>query len=128
MNDDRSKAGQCPVDDNARKLWTQQQDSSSNLMPTNLSQKPLPNQRQNLSTEREVSSIPKSDDDRLQGDKWIYPSQQMFFDAMRRKSWNPKEQDMSAVVPIHNAVNERAWYEILQWEQGKGSEKCVYWN
>ncbi|KAM7196918.1 Cytochrome c/c1 hem-lyase [Naviculisporaceae sp. PSN 640] len=49
--------------------------------------------------------------------KWIYPSEKMFFEAMRRKgntSANPV--DMKTVVPIHNAVNERAWQEILQWE------------
>lgn len=49
--------------------------------------------------------------------KWIYPSEKMFFEAMRRKgntSANPV--DMKTVVPIHNAVNERAWREILQWE------------
>ncbi|KAG8527952.1 uncharacterized protein KY384_006868 [Bacidia gigantensis] len=47
---------------------------------------------------------------------WIYPSEKMFFDAMRRKSYAPESRDMSVVVPIHNAVNERAWSEILAWE------------
>ncbi|KAJ3032221.1 hypothetical protein HDV00_007956 [Rhizophlyctis rosea] len=41
---------------------------------------------------------------------------QMFFNAMRRKNWDPKENDMGVVVPIHNAVNERAWHHILEWE------------
>jgi cytochrome c heme-lyase len=31
---------------------------------------------------------------------------------------------MSSVVPIHNAVNERAWSEIKKWEAGWGSERC----
>lgn len=31
---------------------------------------------------------------------------------------------MKAVVPIHNAVNERAWKEIQAWEAGRGAEKC----
>jgi len=53
---------------------------------------------------------------------WIYPSEQMFFDAMRRKNFDPQAQDMKSIVPIHNAVNERAWKEIRVWEQGKGSE------
>lgn len=52
---------------------------------------------------------------------WVYPSEQMFFNAMRRKGWEPSEDDMSAVVAIHNAVNERAWYEILRWED-------AHWN
>lgn len=48
---------------------------------------------------------------------WIYPSERMFFEAMRRKSFDPSTQDMKTIVPIHNAVNERAWKEIKQWEQ-----------
>jgi cytochrome c heme-lyase len=43
---------------------------------------------------------------------------------MARKNHNPKEQDMKSVVPIHNAVNERAWEQILMWEVGMGSERC----
>lgn len=31
---------------------------------------------------------------------------------------------MKSVVPIHNAVNERAWMEILKWEHGEGGESC----
>jgi len=31
---------------------------------------------------------------------------------------------MSSIVPIHNAVNERAWHEILKWEAGRGGEAC----
>ena len=54
---------------------------------------------------------------------WIYPSQEMFFNAMKRKNWDPKAEDMRMVVPIHNAVNERAWKEILDWEKGRGGEK-----
>ncbi|GAB4814979.1 hypothetical protein N2152v2_002025 [Parachlorella kessleri] len=52
---------------------------------------------------------------------WVYPSEQMFFNAMKRKGWVPSEDDMTAVVAIHNAVNERAWREILRWEMGHGS-------
>ena len=48
--------------------------------------------------------------------RWIYPSEKMFFDAMRRKSYSPDAADMRTIVPIHNAVNERAWSEILSWE------------
>lgn len=57
---------------------------------------------------------------------WIYPSERMFFDAMRRKSYDPKAEDMRAIVPIHNAVNEKAWKEIRKWEMGKGADKYVY--
>lgn len=42
----------------------------------------------------------------------------MFFDALSRKSLPAKPEDMPLVVPIHNAVNERAWAEIKSWELG----------
>ncbi|KAK3689106.1 cytochrome c/c1 heme-lyase, partial [Podospora appendiculata] len=49
--------------------------------------------------------------------KWVYPSERQFFDAMKRKGHtNSTASDMKTVVPIHNAVNERAWAEILRWE------------
>jgi len=31
---------------------------------------------------------------------------------------------MRSIVPIHNAVNERAWEEIKSWERGRGAESC----
>ncbi len=42
----------------------------------------------------------------------MYPSEQMFYNAMKRKGWSPSEQDMQSVVAIHNGVNERAWSEV----------------
>uniref|UniRef100_A0A7S1T7U5 Holocytochrome c-type synthase n=1 Tax=Tetraselmis chuii TaxID=63592 RepID=A0A7S1T7U5_9CHLO len=76
-----------------------------------------------LGRERIVSSIPRaaSEDppkhqEGTPEEKWVYPSEQMFYNAMKRKGWNPDEQDMGTVVKIHNAVNERAWHMILQWE------------
>lgn len=36
---------------------------------------------------------------------------------MRRKNHDPNASDMATVVPIHNAVNERAWAEIKGWER-----------
>jgi len=49
--------------------------------------------------------------------RWVYPSEQMFYNAMKRKGWDPDAKDMETVVKIHNAVNERAWSEIVQWER-----------
>ena len=118
----------CPVDHKTREVWTSnarntasESHNPQNAMPNDLAQSPLPGQREKLSTEREKSSIPRGED--AKNENWVYPSQQMFFDAMRRKKWDPNEEDMKTIVPIHNAVNERAWKEILEWEQGKGSEK-----
>ncbi|KAK5171498.1 Cytochrome c1 heme lyase [Saxophila tyrrhenica] len=48
---------------------------------------------------------------------WIYPSQSQFFSAMQRKGHTPTAADMQTIVPIHNAVNERTWREILRWEE-----------
>jgi len=31
---------------------------------------------------------------------------------------------MKTIVPIHNAVNERAWAEVMKWEAGRGGEAC----
>ena len=92
-------------------------------MPTDLAQKPLPGQAIPLETERVISSIPMADGS---GKHWVYPSEQMFFDAMRRKNWAAKEVDMRTVVPIHNAVNERAWAQILEWERYAGATKYDY--
>ena len=40
-------------------------------------------------------------------DKWVYPSEQQYYNAMRRKGWNPDERDVPMVLAIHNAVNEQ---------------------
>lgn len=120
-----SDEAKCPVDPSAYQHFLPQPANAaegcesdainaSNNMP-NLSQKPSPGQKMKLSVEREISSIPRSGDPNEK--IWVYPSEQMFFNAMRRKNWDPKEKDMSVVVPIHNAVNEQAWQKILEWEK-----------
>ncbi|KAH7030532.1 cytochrome c1 heme lyase [Macrophomina phaseolina] len=95
-----------------------------------------------LRQDREISSIPRAfpgdqtaagkppannegdtGADKASGN-WIYPSEEMFFNAMKRKKFDPRAEDMRSIVPIHNAVNERAWKEIKEWEQGRGSESC----
>lgn len=54
---------------------------------------------------------------------WIYPSEKMFFEAMKRKGHKGDAADMKTIVPIHNAVNERAWKEIKEWERPWGSDE-----
>ena len=81
----------------------------ANSMPAN--QKPAKGQRAALPTERATSSIPSA----AGGDPlWVYPSEQQFYNAMKRKGYSPHEEEMNAVVAIHNAVNERAWAEVRQ--------------
>eukprot|EP00051_Salpingoeca_urceolata_P008998 m.110515 g.110515 ORF g.110515 m.110515 type:complete len:254 (+) comp16049_c0_seq1:122-883(+) len=92
----------------------------ANQMAIRERQKPAPDQRLPLPTARVTSSIPKADftpahqDD---GEKWQYPSEQMFYNAMRRKGWDPNEKDMSVVVSMHNAVNEHSWRQVMAWEK-----------
>ncbi|KAL1838508.1 hypothetical protein VTJ49DRAFT_2615 [Mycothermus thermophilus] len=91
-----------------------------------------------LDETRVVSSIPRSsspgpsacpaNDEQETGASstghWIYPSERQFFEAMRRKGHtSAAAADMKTVVPIHNAVNERAWAEILEWERPYSGEK-----
>ncbi|EGW35435.1 uncharacterized protein SPAPADRAFT_58655 [Spathaspora passalidarum NRRL Y-27907] len=123
----------CPVDHNARSAWMnnvsvqinteaieEPEGCSSNAVNQDLTTAGAPS---DLATEREISSIPRTSAD----SNWIYPSQKQFFDAMKRKQWNPEKEDMKTVVPIHNAVNEQAWRHIQMWEAPYAEEthqKC----
>ena len=85
----------------------------ANAMPATANQCPAPGQQTPLSTERVTSTIPTGGgSDPL----WIYPSPQMFFNAMRRKGYAPREEEMQTVVAIHNSVNERTWSQVVDWE------------
>jgi len=112
--DHKSKpTGECPVDHTTRSTW-------GGLIPKH-NPKPSESYGYNgpLSTDRETSSIPKADEG-----NWVYPSEAQFFAAMARKNHNPQTTDMKTIVPIHNAVNERAWGEVMKWEAGRGGERC----
>eukprot|EP00092_Neocalanus_flemingeri_P027982 GFUD01030379.1.p1 GENE.GFUD01030379.1~~GFUD01030379.1.p1 ORF type:complete len:247 (+),score=59.70 GFUD01030379.1:41-781(+) len=87
-----------------------------NLMPPP-NQRPAINQPFPLPIERQKSTIPKSGTE----ETWVYPSQQMFFNALLRKGWEfgpdtIQADDMAHIIKIHNANNESAWQEVLQWE------------
>merc|ERR1719516_296386 len=80
-----------------------------NMMPP-ANQMPAPNQPFPLPTERQKSNIPKSGTD----DNWVYPSPQMFYNALLRKGWEFGPEDVSGgdmehIIKIHNANNEEAW-------------------
>lgn len=55
-------------------------------------------------------------------ENWVYPSPKSFYTALERKDRNPSAPDMPIVVPIHNAVNERVWEQVLEWEKEAGAE------
>ncbi|KAG8703985.1 Cytochrome c1 heme lyase [Ceratobasidium sp. 394] len=118
-HEEETTADKCPVDHTNRAAWAKLTPPSWHPpVPSASNDSPiLP--PPTLLTSRETSSIPRSD-----GQKWVYPSEAQFFSAMARKNHNPQASDMRVVVPIHNAVNERAWGELLAWEAGRGGEAC----
>ncbi|KAL6309027.1 cytochrome c/c1 heme-lyase [Sparassis latifolia] len=108
-----SSLDKCPVDHNTRSSW------SSILAPHATPPTHSNGAPAALPVDREISSIPK-----VEGGNWVYPSQAQFYAAMARKNHDPQATDMKVVVPIHNAVNERAWAEVMKWETGQGGVKC----
>lgn len=123
----------CPVDHSARARWMESVKVSTKGAPEaievdgctsdKLKEEPKFEANSNLPLEREISSIPRTDT----RTNWIYPSQKQFFEAMKRKKWNPEANDMLTVVPIHNHVNELAWRHILNWERynlESSNQKC----
>ena len=93
------------------------------MMPP-ANQLPAPDQPFALPVNRQKSSIPRSGTE----DNWHYPSQQMFYNALRRKGWefgpdDLEQSDMDYIIKIHNANNENAWEEVLMWES-LHSDEC----
>ena len=74
----------------------------TNNMPAEPNQQPFPGQRVPLPTDRKASTIPKGG---TQG-TWLYPSPQMFYNALRRKGKGDdvRPEDVEAVVYNHNGV------------------------
>lgn len=71
-----------------------------------------PEQKLNLSTDRETSSIPKTGSE----SKWEYPSAQQFFHALLRRNKTAEEDVMDSIVFVHNRVNEDSWQQVMEWE------------
>ncbi|KAI1905798.1 hypothetical protein LOZ52_002626 [Ophidiomyces ophidiicola] len=170
------EAPACPIDHKARAVWLSTSDTSPNPTPESQStapEKPPVKLQRALSTDREVSNIPRalpsysenpappkpsspyaqqsypqvashgtpSNSEKETGHdertgNWVYPSERQFFEALVRKgtptsTTSAKElaTSVASIIPIHNAVNERAWSEILSWESRSpsldpGSQKC----
>lgn len=164
-------AATCPVDHKTREIWLQQNGKAPHPQNPDASEEQQPTKSHRpLSTDREVSTIPRAGDfssqsacpeakegapspyaashgapsnaetetgrDEASGN-WIYPSEKQFFEALMRKGNTPGSTEtaselatsVASIIPIHNAVNERAWNQILDWEkQGPssdpGSTKC----
>jgi len=110
----RSTVSECPV-----------QHGQNDVNPLNMmgpaNQNPSPGQPFLLSKDRQLSTIPKAIVKDGESPFWLYPSAQMFWNAMLRKGWRWKEEDikqkdMDDIIKIHNANNEQAWREVLKWE------------
>eukprot|EP01035_Chromulina_nebulosa_P020099 gene20099-26096_t len=125
-NNNNIKNSECPIKDNTNLEY----DSSINDLKYN--QNIQPNQSKPLSTVRAVSTIPKSEYSPLHQpsniDRWVYPSEQQYYNAMRRKGYNPNESDVPAILYIHNMVNEEGWRRIKDWESLRGNSKPLLYK
>lgn len=65
-----------------------------------------------LGQEREESSIPRT----TTKSSWLYPSERMFYNALRRKGHEPDAPDIPPMLAIHNFLNEAVWQEVCKWE------------
>lgn len=114
----KHNASECPASIGLDTSSMSEQDiDPANMMPPP-NQRPSPDQPFPLPTERQVSTIPRADKN---NECWVYPSPQMFWNAMLRKGWRWKDSDlqpadMENIIRIHNANNELAWLEVLKWE------------
>ena len=141
----KTATGECPVDHKSTSLWKvlgiksapEPKECSSDSLPASLeeaakyAQTPRPGQRLPLSTHRAVSTIPRgspaagenadSPHHQPKGEdseqKWVYPSEQQVFNAMKRKGWEGvEEESIPSFLQIHNTVNEKSWKELQKWE------------
>jgi hypothetical protein len=107
------------------------------------SQLPHSHQRIPLSTYRSESSIPRSKKDndtnitiplphhQLGSDssKWVYPSEQQVFNAMKRKGWEGIEGNIPLIVPVFNNMTFN-WFDlkvgprIYRPRRGLGARFC----
>ncbi|OWZ20492.1 Cytochrome c/c1 heme lyase [Phytophthora megakarya] len=114
-----SVAGGCPVvregeNKEVYNVYGERIDPT-NMMPYNPNQDPNAEQRYPLPQDRVQSTIPKGGTEGT----WLYPSEQMFFNALKRKGKGEDvhEGDVRAIVSIHNNMNERAWAQVEHYEK-----------
>jgi cytochrome c heme-lyase len=127
-NNAAEKLSQCPVNHG--------QAPSLNNIPADLANQQI----SSLSTQRELSSIPRAPeapaeppsscpmhtagkDKGKEAERWVYPSPQQFQNALARKGKEAPEESVAMMVQIHNFLNERAWQEILRLEDSRAA--CV---
>ncbi|KAJ2002501.1 holocytochrome c synthase [Coemansia thaxteri] len=108
----------CPVDHGETPPSTDV--NPLNMMP-HLSQDMHSGQTTQLSTERELSTIPRSN--ASAESVWEYPSPQQFYNALARKNMPAPEEYVDVMVDIHNFLNEGAWNQVLKWES-RHKQEC----
>ena len=96
----------------------------TNQMPVNPNQFPHQSQTVPLNTARVKSTIPKGGGS--EKETWTYPSEQMFFNALKRKGKgsDASEDDMHTIIAIHNNMNERTWNRLLEFEKTFHCAEC----
>jgi len=130
-----SALSECPVKGGAGAIPASIEEAAQH------SQLPAPGQKMPLSQHRVISTIPRGDNTSDQpnddaaaqknnegraavpahqptnSSQWMYPSEQQFYNAMRKKGYNPPIEAIPSVLKIHNAVNERSWLQVRKWEK-----------
>lgn len=106
--------GGCPMKKKAPPCGSDAPVDPTNMMP-HMSQEPAADQELDLSKDRVESTIPQGANGK---GNWVYPSPQMFYNALRRKGKADEgvEKSMESVVAIHNNMNELTWKKVLEWE------------
>ncbi|ORM41565.1 Cytochrome c-type heme lyase [Babesia sp. Xinjiang] len=111
---DRQGACQRPTAESSHGHWCPVDVDEANMMPE-LPNTALSDAAHGLDTSRQLSSIPRTE----QGEKWTYPSAMQFYNALmlKRKTTPDEAAYMRDAVMAHNAVNERTWDKVLEWER-----------
>ena len=150
--------GGCPVKHSSSSSISSAANSNddlhqSNYIPRFLAQSPAPGQMVALDLQRQISTIPKSSvgastttaattttatptsttgtttaADAAKEERWVYPSEQQFYNALQRKGYETDEQDIPMIVSIHNEMNEQCWQEILRWEKASTRYVSTWWG
>lgn len=65
-----------------------------------------------LPADRTASTIPRASSSQT----WTYPSPRMFYNALLRKGYETRPEDIESMLQVHNFLNEQVWAEVLKWE------------
>jgi len=121
----QAEYSECPSNPTFVKDPNPEEIDPMNMMPPP-NQRPSPDQPFDLPTDRQKSTIPKATG--KDGETWMYPSAQMFWNAMLRKGWRWKEEEtmdpetMAHIIHIHNNNNEAVRKPQAQVIRGSGNK------